>query len=47
MKRSGWVLYLFEDEENKEIFKILEFKTIKEVSYVLKIEPSVISFRHL
>jgi|TARA_R110002094_G_scaffold68576_1_gene77940 hypothetical protein len=43
MKRSGWVLYLFEDEENKEIFKILEFKTIKEVSYVLKIEPSVIS----
>tara|TARA_R110002051_G_C8536247_1_gene470383 strand:- start:51 stop:257 length:207 start_codon:yes stop_codon:yes gene_type:complete len=43
MKRSGWVLYLFEDDENKEIFKILEFKTIKEVSYVLKIEPSVIS----
>tara|TARA_R100000278_G_scaffold47110_1_gene40842 strand:+ start:113 stop:319 length:207 start_codon:yes stop_codon:yes gene_type:complete len=43
MKRSAWVLYLFEDEKKKEIFKIMEFKTIKELSYVLDIEPSIIS----
>ena len=43
MKRSAWVLYLFEDEDKKEIFKIMEFKTIKELSYVINIEPSIIS----
>jgi len=43
MKRSGWVLYLFEDDNKKEIFKIMEFKTIKELSYVIKVEPSIIS----
>ena len=43
MKRSAWVLYLFEDEDKKEIFKIMEFKTIKDLSYVLNIEPSIIS----
>lgn len=43
MKRSSWVLYLFEDENKKEIFKIMEFKTIKELSYVIKIEPAIIS----
>tara|TARA_S200002703_G_scaffold140581_1_gene131914 strand:+ start:4344 stop:4550 length:207 start_codon:yes stop_codon:yes gene_type:complete len=43
MKRSAWVLYLFEDENKKEIFKIMEFKTIKDLSYVINIEPSIIS----
>ena len=43
MKRSGWVLYLFEDEDKRELFKIMEFKTIKELSYVINIEPSIIS----
>jgi|TARA_R110000824_G_scaffold54360_1_gene150046 hypothetical protein len=43
MKRSGWVLYLFEDDNKKEIFKIMEFKTIKELSYVIKTDPSIIS----
>ena len=43
MKRSGWVLYLFEDEEKGELFKIMEFKTIKELSYVVSIEPQTIS----
>ena len=43
MKRSAWVLYLFEDENKKEIFKIMEFKTIKDLSYTIKIEPSIIS----
>tara|TARA_R110000824_G_scaffold67404_7_gene174714 strand:- start:176 stop:382 length:207 start_codon:yes stop_codon:yes gene_type:complete len=43
MKRSGWVLYLYEDINKKEIFKIMEFKTIKDLSYVIKMEPSIIS----
>ena len=43
MKRSGWVLYLFEDEDKRELFKIMEFKTIKELSYVVSIEPQTIS----
>jgi len=43
MKRSAWVLYLYEDDKKSEIFKIMEFKTIKELSYVIKTEPSIIS----
>lgn len=43
MKRNGWVLYLFEDETKKEIFKIMEFRTIKELSYVINIPPPIIS----
>tara|TARA_R100001530_G_scaffold135350_1_gene112347 strand:- start:996 stop:1202 length:207 start_codon:yes stop_codon:yes gene_type:complete len=43
MKRSGWVLYLFEDGEKRDLFKIMEFKTIKEVSYVINIPSTIIS----
>jgi len=43
MKRSAWVLYLYEDNKKSEIFKIMEFKTIKELSYVINTEPSIIS----
>ncbi len=43
MKRSGWVLYLFEDDDKRELFKIMEFNTIRDLSYVIKIEPSIIS----
>jgi len=43
MKRSGWVLYLFDDDKKIDIFKIMEFKTIKQMSYVLEVDPAVIS----
>ncbi len=43
MKRSGWVLYLFDDDKKIDIFKIMEFKTIKQMSYVLAVDPAVIS----
>ena len=43
MKKSGWVLYLFESEDKIELFKIMEFKTIKELGYVIGIETSTIS----
>jgi len=34
MKNNRWVLYLFEDEKKEELFKIMEFKTIKDISFV-------------
>ena len=43
MKRSGWVLYLFDDDKKIDIFKIMEFRTIKQMSYVLEVDPAVIS----
>lgn len=43
MKRSGWVLYLFDDENKREIFKIMEFRTIKDLSYVLDVPSNIIS----
>ena len=43
MKKSGWVLYLFEDEDKRELCKIMEFKTVKEIGYVMNIEPPIIS----
>ena len=43
MKKSGWVLYLFEDDEKTNLLKIMEFKTIKEVSFVLNIQSQDIS----
>ena len=43
MKRSNWILYLYEDEEKKQLFKIMEFKTIRELSQVLNIEAQIIS----
>ena len=43
MKRSNWILYLYEDEEKKQLFKIMEFETIRELSEVLNIEAQIIS----
>ena len=43
MRKSNWVLYLFEEEDKKSIFKIMEFKTIKNIGFVLDVDPQVIS----
>ncbi len=43
MKKNNWILYLFENEEKTDLLKIMEFKTIKDVAYVLNIDASVIS----
>ncbi len=43
MKKSNWILYLYENEEKSQLFKIMEFRTIKELSMVLNIEPQIIS----
>jgi hypothetical protein len=43
MKKNNWILYLFENNEKKELLKIMEFKTIKEISFVLDMDSSIIS----
>lgn len=40
---KSWILYLFEDDKKSEIFKIMEFKSIREVAYVLNMERQVVS----
>ena len=43
MKKRNWVLWLFEGEEKKELLKIMEFKTIRDIAYVLDLDPQLIS----
>tara|TARA_R110002020_G_scaffold118749_2_gene271248 strand:+ start:1093 stop:1296 length:204 start_codon:yes stop_codon:yes gene_type:complete len=43
MKKNNWILYLFENENHSELFKIMEFKTIKDVAFVLGVDACIIS----
>jgi hypothetical protein len=43
MKKNNWILYLFEDDRKRDLLKIMEFRRIKDIAYVLDIEASVIS----
>ena len=43
MKKNYWYLYLFEDEEKTEIFKIMKFNTISDMSDVVDIKPNILS----
>ena len=43
MKKNNWILYLFENDEKRELLKIMEFKTIKDVAFVLNMNAAVIS----
>ena len=43
MKNTQWILYSFTDSNKNEIFKIMEFKSIKDIAYVLDLQPQVIS----
>ena len=43
MKKNFWYLYLFETEEKEEIFKIMKFNTINEMSEVLQVKPNILS----
>tara|TARA_B100000497_G_C7371146_1_gene239096 strand:+ start:96 stop:302 length:207 start_codon:yes stop_codon:yes gene_type:complete len=43
MKKRNWVLWLFEDDKKLELLKIMEFKTIRDIGFVLDIEPQLIS----
>tara|TARA_R110001592_G_scaffold152202_3_gene379562 strand:+ start:2248 stop:2451 length:204 start_codon:yes stop_codon:yes gene_type:complete len=43
MKKNYWYLYLFETEEKEEIFKIMKFNTINDMSEVLQVKPNILS----
>ena len=43
MKFNRWVLYLFEDNNKRDLLKIMEFKRIKDVAFVLDMDASIIS----
>ena len=43
MKNTIWILYLFTDKQKTEIFKIMEFKSVKDIAYELNLKPQVIS----
>tara|TARA_Y100000310_G_C20455022_1_gene702621 strand:+ start:426 stop:635 length:210 start_codon:yes stop_codon:yes gene_type:complete len=34
-KNTSWIMILFMDKQKKEIFKVLEFNTLKEIAYVM------------
>ena len=43
MKKNYWYLYLFEDEEKTEIFKVMKFNTISEMSNCIQLKPNILS----
>lgn len=43
MKRASWVLYLFEDGSKTDLLKIMEFKSVKEIAYVLGLQREIVS----
>tara|TARA_R110000751_G_scaffold283108_2_gene386430 strand:+ start:2536 stop:2742 length:207 start_codon:yes stop_codon:yes gene_type:complete len=43
IKGAKWYLILYYNTDKNEVFKILRFDTIKEMSFVLGLSPQVIS----
>lgn len=43
MKKSRWVVYLFDSHEKKNIIKIMEFKSVREIEAVFDIPAQTIS----
>lgn len=43
MKKNFWYVYLYEDKDKKDIFKIMKFDTINEMSKVMGLKSSVLS----
>ena len=43
MKKNFWYVYLFECKDKKDIFKIMKFNTINEMSKVMGLKSSVLS----
>lgn len=43
MKKNLWYVYLFEELSHTNIFKIMKFDTIKDVSYVMGVPAQTIS----
>lgn len=43
MKKNTWLLHLYKDEDKTDLFKVMEFQTIKDISECIGVEPQVIS----
>ena len=43
MKKNSWILHLYKDKEHTDLIKVMEFDTIKSISYVLDIDSQIIS----
>lgn len=43
MKKNSWILHLYTDEKKEELVKVMEFQTIKDISYVLGVDSQIIS----
>ncbi len=43
MKKSSWIIHLYQDKDKKDLFKIMEFNTMKECSKVLDLPAQTIS----
>lgn len=43
MKKSRWVVYLFDSHEKRNIIKIMEFKSVREIEEVFDIPAQTIS----
>lgn len=43
MRDIKWLLFLFQDKEKTELHKIYEFRTIKEIAYILDMKQQDIS----
>ncbi len=43
MKKNSWLVHLYEDTTKTNLLKVMEFQTIKDISYVLNIPSQTIS----
>ena len=43
MKKNSWTLHLYKDIEKTDLVKVMDFNTIKDISYVLDIDSQIIS----
>jgi predicted transcriptional regulator len=43
MKKNSWLVHLYEDTTKTNLLKVMEFQTIKDISYVLGIPSQTIS----
>ncbi len=43
MKKSSWIIYLFEEPEKINILKIMEFRSVIEISEVFDVPAQTIS----
>lgn len=42
-KNIRWLVFLHLDKEKQQLFKVLDFQSIKEIGYILDMNPQIIS----